>query len=359
MKEGAPNFFIAVAFTKAGGAGQRSTFVLAAVWTRVEQVPRPTTGYQRPGPVQSVVPRPMPPHLPTVVPPRVAIPPTPGQRALGTIALLVGGLILPLLLCTLLGAGIAVVTCGALGCWWMVLEQKRRQQEEAANEGPDKVRVALQAEAQQRQREKKEAEAQLQAAEKKWQRAARKHDSVFIDKLHELQKLRDRHAAAQQEYNAERQKLLLNSRASQLQQYLQQQFISTHDIPDIGPVRKAVLASNGIETAADVSERAVRKVPGFGPKLTQKLVLWRREVESRFVFDPSRGLAPAEQQALDLKYFQIRQQLEDALLHGPAALQGISAQAARDLQPLYEAIRPAAQRLVQAETDLQALPAGI
>jgi DNA-binding helix-hairpin-helix protein with protein kinase domain len=48
-------------------------------------------------------------------------------------------------------------------------------------------------------------------------------------------------------------------------------------IPGIGQERKRVLASHGIETAADVNARDVRQVPGFGPKLTEALTDWRTD----------------------------------------------------------------------------------
>jgi DNA-binding helix-hairpin-helix protein with protein kinase domain len=51
--------------------------------------------------------------------------------------------------------------------------------------------------------------------------------------------------------------------------------IGTATIPGIGLERKRVLASHGIETAADVNARDIRGVPGFGPKLTEAILDWR------------------------------------------------------------------------------------
>ena len=53
--------------------------------------------------------------------------------------------------------------------------------------------------------------------------------------------------------------------------------ISGASISGIGIERTRVLASHGIETAADVNVRDVRSVPGFGPSLTDALMAWRNK----------------------------------------------------------------------------------
>jgi DNA-binding helix-hairpin-helix protein with protein kinase domain len=60
---------------------------------------------------------------------------------------------------------------------------------------------------------------------------------------------------------------------------LAQAFVRDSGIPGIGPERVAALQSFGIESAADVSEAAIKGVPGFGALMTERLVNWRRSVE--------------------------------------------------------------------------------
>lgn len=48
--------------------------------------------------------------------------------------------------------------------------------------------------------------------------------------------------------------------------------------------------SFGVETADDVIASSVRRIPGFGPSYTNKLIDWRKSVERRFKFDPSKGI---------------------------------------------------------------------
>ena len=145
----------------------------------------------------------------------------------------------------------------------------------------------------------------------------------------------------------------------QLTQFLQQQFISSADIPDIKATRKATLASFGIETACDVEAKAVLEVPGFGPKLTERLIHWRQEIERQFAFNPAVGIPPQERQALELKFAQPRQHIETKLLAGERELRAIVNQAEGELSLLYRRIQTSLQSLVQRQLDLKILPHGV
>lgn len=71
-------------------------------------------------------------------------------------------------------------------------------------------------------------------------------------------------------------------RRQRLNEHLEQCLIAHASIPDIGPSRKATLASFGVETAADVDVAAITRIPGFGPRLTDRMLDWRRACESMF-----------------------------------------------------------------------------
>jgi Topoisomerase DNA binding C4 zinc finger len=57
-------------------------------------------------------------------------------------------------------------------------------------------------------------------------------------------------------------------------------------ISGIGPAKEAALRSYGIESAADVDQRKVLAVPGFGSINSRPLLEWRQELEKKFVYDP-------------------------------------------------------------------------
>jgi hypothetical protein len=218
---------------------------------------------------------------------------------------------------------------------------------------------ALRNEAARRKQARETAQQRLRAAETNWHTAASRWRDDFERKKDELRHLRQHHEKLVSEHAIELQRLQARSREMQLEQHLQQHFIS--DIQDgvIGPTRKATLASFGIETAGDVEEHAVRQVPGFGAKLTNRLLLWRKEVERRFVFTAAVGVSPQMQQALDLKYAPARQQVEQKLLAGEGELRAIARQAEEELQSLYGPIVACMQMLDQCELDLTLIPQSV
>ena len=64
-------------------------------------------------------------------------------------------------------------------------------------------------------------------------------------------------------------------RRDQLENFI----IGDAGISGIGTERSRVLASHGVETAADVVESAILAISGFGPGLTRKLMEWRGDRE--------------------------------------------------------------------------------
>ncbi|HMH54340.1 MAG TPA: hypothetical protein VK548_29160, partial [Candidatus Acidoferrum sp.] len=121
--------------------------------------------------------------------------------------------------------------------------------------------------------------------------------------------------------------------------------------PKIGPGLKATLASYGIETAADVASRTVSAVPGFGATRTKELLLWRQSIERGFAFDPTKGIDPADVQALDLKFASRRQELEQELRQGQPQLYGLRAEAEQKRSALTPQFLRLAQTLEQAKAD--------
>jgi DNA-binding helix-hairpin-helix protein with protein kinase domain len=252
---------------------------------------------------------------------------------------------------------------GALvfGPWWLVLEVIRLRLEQDENRERQVDVAALREEADHREAVYDQAQRGLAQEEQKWKDAAASYDAVFRAKFQELRSLRDRYENLQHEYNADRQRLPQKVRAMQLAAHLQQAFVSDADIPDIGPTRKAVLASYGIKTAWDIEEARVLAVPGFGPELTRRLLQWRGQVETSFIWGyyPPLNVPASDQQALDRMYRQIRQYNEMRLLNGPAELRAISTTANKDLSQRYETVRDWVEFLAQAKVDLEVLPGDV
>ncbi|MPY24529.1 hypothetical protein FS373_18670 [Shewanella sp. YLB-07] len=149
-----------------------------------------------------------------------------------------------------------------------------------------------------------------------------------------------------------------NRESRQRQAYLDRFSIRQANISGIGPAKTASLISFGIETAADVSQSAVLRVPGFGDVMTGKLVSWKRRRESRFKYD----LKPNAQDVADemtlRKQFGVQKlKLESAIRNGlgtlrnaKSQLNALPAKAQRD-----ETLTDALTARAQAEADLREL----
>jgi DNA-binding helix-hairpin-helix protein with protein kinase domain len=153
-----------------------------------------------------------------------------------------------------------------------------------------------------------------------------------------------------------------NREPRQLQAYLDRFSIRRAYIPGIGPAKTATLISFGIETAADVSQSAVLRVPGFGDVMTGRLVAWRREHESRFKYDPKPNSQDvADERALRGRFALEKAKLESAIRNGLGTLR--NAKARLDTLPAKamsdRALMDALAVRVQAEQDLRELGASV
>lgn len=124
---------------------------------------------------------------------------------------------------------------------------------------------------------------------------------------------------------AERQRavkdLQARSRERQLERFLSQHRVARCNVSGIGSGRKQTLISYGIETAADVTRRSVKAVPGFGPELTSRMVDWRRSIERRFRFDPTKKVDPADIAQIEDRFNRKQRDLQNLLLRGPSELE--------------------------------------
>lgn len=179
-------------------------------------------------------------------------------------------------------------------------------------------------------------------------------DGRFQEKLKDLMEVRDNVRRIPQERQRRYQMLERERERRQLDGWLANFSIETAAIPGVGPGRKAMLESYNIETAADVDTTNVRKVPGFGPALTEEMVKWRRSMEKGFRFDPGKGIDAAAIKALDQEIAAMRQELEKKLHAGPAALKRIRRQILNDRAALEPQLRTALAAEAQAEVDLLA-----
>ena len=150
-----------------------------------------------------------------------------------------------------------------------------------------------------------------------------------------------------------------NLRQRQLEQFLDRHRIAVAGISNIGPGRQATLRSFGIETAADVNYHSISSVPGFGQVLTSNLLSWRASVERRFVFNPARGVDPADKTAVEKEIADKRTRIERELQSGPSQLRQIAQQTIAARTTMVPILERALQDLIKAENDSASLSLGL
>ncbi|WP_218971559.1 helix-hairpin-helix domain-containing protein [Neobacillus soli] len=152
----------------------------------------------------------------------------------------------------------------------------------------------------------------------RWKKEA--SSDKFFSKLAELNDYKTKYTDIPNMRTLKLKQLEKDQRNRQLNEYLDSFYIQSSNIDSIGPSRKAVLQSYGIETARDVSKQSVLRVPGFGPSLTSNLVEWRKNIEKRFSFDPKKGIPKSDMYSLEKEIFSLKSDLEKKLTKGEAEL---------------------------------------
>lgn len=140
----------------------------------------------------------------------------------------------------------------------------------------------------------------------------------------------------------------------QVERFLDGYRIDKAQISGIGHARKITLRSYGLETAADITLNAVLSVPGFGPTYASKLLVWRSNIEQRFVFDPKRGVDPQDKRTVETEIQNRRAKLEQELRSGFTVLRQLSTQFDSAHTSLRKSADLAVQNLARAEADLAA-----
>lgn len=197
------------------------------------------------------------------------------------------------------------------------------------------------------------AESQLRSLTDRWMKEA--SSQSFESKLKELRCHRDELLQLPATRQAQFRRLMANRESAAKKKFLNRFEIEKATISGIGPAKKAMLESYGIETAADINRNAVLNVPGFGPALTTRLLNWRKSVETTFRFDPNAAVDPRDVQDLDQAIAQRKRKLEDELRKGAKELHQLRATILSRRQALDGSMRAATHALAQAEADLRAV----
>ena len=305
-------FFISLAIATAG----TNNFNMAHVWARIMAISSPGRAPEISATALKVQPKPLPESITSA---RNAA----KFKKIGAVTLVIGCLIIaPQLII------VALVIGGFLFFSSADDSVERRMRQQALN-------VAQQ---------------NLNAIQERWNLET--GDGKFQAKYKELASWRTEYENISNQLVQEKQKLQQNLRTLQLHKYLDNFFLADHHISFVGTTRKVTLASFGIETAADITWSKVIKINGFGEKLTTELVNWRNGLEKKFVFDPNKGIDPADIAAVNQRFAQKRKQIEGNLLAGPEQLKLLCELIMQQRIQLLPKIQAAYQQVAQVLADL-------
>ena len=207
---------------------------------------------------------------------------------------------------------------------------------------------------------KAQAERALATAKGEWENAVSRWRreaclSTFKDDFHKLEKARSELADLPKKRQRAIGKLESERETYQRQRYLDRFRIDRAEIPGIGSSRTAMLASYGIETAADIERGKIHHIPGFGQKLTGELLKWKRGHEQNFRFNPAEPLDRRDVDALDRDLESQRADLLRVLRQGPEQLRRTSSEVIAARTRLMPLLDRTWTQIKSAEASLKAL----
>lgn len=199
------------------------------------------------------------------------------------------------------------------------------------------------------------ATSNMRAIDSRWETEA--GDAGFQKKIRALQDSKDELQRLDEERRQRRARLEKTVRERQLDRYLQTQRIIRGLVANIGPTKITALRSFNIETAFDVTDANLARIPrghGIGDKAKADLSSWRLSLVTGFRFDPSKGVDPRDIAAIHRDIAARRAQHEQLLRLGPTALRQIADTVKAKRQELLPKIYAAMSDLAQAEVDARA-----
>jgi DNA-binding helix-hairpin-helix protein with protein kinase domain len=199
----------------------------------------------------------------------------------------------------------------------------------------------------------KAAAMQYQSIQRKWRQAS---DKEFAAKLAELDAARKEFESLPRMRLEGMKELEKNRQQIQMQKFLDRHYIRDATLAGIGPGRRAVLASYGIDTAADLSWQALEKVDGIGSRNAATLITWRDSLVSGFVFNPRLNVDRAEVAKLERRIAGRRADMEQTLSSGATELELIRRRILETRATLQAENEKVLMVLLQAEEEQEIRP---
>jgi DNA-binding helix-hairpin-helix protein with protein kinase domain len=205
-----------------------------------------------------------------------------------------------------------------------------------------------------RNRRYAEAKRAYASVSKEWSRAAR--NTRFIEARDDLVKAKRQLSEQKARYQSEFNGLGKRRARKELEAFLERHVIAAHQIADVDKRTQALLLSFGIETAADVTDTKLSRVPTLSRERRQHLLAWRQSIERRFRYNPRGGVDQRILRELSSRHMRERLANQAKLNGGALLLRQIVSETARQRPALQRLVNERALALRQAEADTNILP---
>jgi hypothetical protein len=161
------------------------------------------------------------------------------------------------------------------------------------------------------------------------------------------------HKQLRQEYDRDFREADASSRKIQLEEHLDRFLIRQAKLKAITTDRILSLESFGIETAKDVKLLESQKVPGIGPVLRDRLLMWREDMAKSFV--PKQTLPASETNRLSSRYAPVMLPLGQSIRVTITELEAIIRAHRGREREIVSSIRERVESAAVAEAHLKAL----
>ncbi len=154
------------------------------------------------------------------------------------------------------------------------------------------------------------ADTRFKQAESDWRNRA--NEQAFKDAKQRFVEFKNEFDQIPTERHRLLEQLKRNKKKLQLDRFLDKFDLEDAKIEGIGPGRKRTLESYGIETAKDIVPHRISAVPGFGPRLIDRLMKWRQSVEANFLFDAAKAIDPRDVAKVEQDVLLLRSKAESS-----------------------------------------------
>ena len=177
----------------------------------------------------------------------------------------------------------------------------------------------------------------------------------FDAKRAELDRLRARWDESRDVQRRMQQERQDHEQSAALTRFLDGFGIETSAVPGLSPSRVPLLASFGIETAADVVAAKLEGVPKLDQQMRDVLMGWREQLEAKFRQESGRGPGSLDEELIEREALAERMRIEAALRTGLQDLQEIQKQALFARISNKAKVEEAHRAYLQSAADLKAV----